>query len=352
MKAMILAAGLGTRLRPLTHLVSKPMMPLVGRPCLEHALRLLKKYGVEDMAVNLHYLPQQIKDYFGDGSAFGVNIHYSLEKELMGTAGGFKKLQPFFERDTSLIISGDALTDLDLEAFYRFHKEKGCLATLALKRVANPQDYGVVKLEGDYKIQVFQEKPPREEAVSNLANTGIYLFEPEVFDYIEPGVFYDFGSQLFPRFIEEGIPLAGYPMEGYWCDIGNLDIYREAHYDILTRQARVDIPGKRITDNIWLGDRVSIHPQAKIVGPLFIGDNSVIDKGAEIYGPVALEKNTFVGKDSLVKRSILWEGARVEEKAQVIDSILAQGAGTGTGEIWEGEVIMPPGFNFEGRKEG
>ncbi|WP_241423590.1 sugar phosphate nucleotidyltransferase [Candidatus Contubernalis alkaliaceticus] len=322
---MILAAGLGTRLRPLTNVVSKPMVQLAGRPCLEHTVRLLKKHGVNEVMVNIHYFPELIREYFGDGSSFGVDMNYSYEKELMGTAGGLKKVESFFKNDTVLIISGDGLTDIHIQDYYRFHKEKGCIATLALKRVENPQQYGVVKLNEDSTINIFQEKPKIEEAVSNLANTGIYLFEPEVFQHIPEDTFYDFGKQLFPKFVESRIKMAGYQMEGYWCDIGDLPVYREAHYDILMGLVKVEIPGKELSDNIWIGNSTQLHPDSRIQGPVVLRDNCIIEKGVQIYGPAVIGKNTVVKEGAVIKRSILWDDVCVGEGISLTDAIVAQG---------------------------
>lgn len=338
MKAMILAAGLGTRLRPLTNTISKPMVQLAGRPCMEYAVRLLKKYGVEDIMVNLHYYPEVIKNYFKEGSGFGVNMNYSYEKELLGTAGGLKKVEDFFSKDTVLIISGDGLTDINIQNFYDFHKEKGCIATLALKEVGNPEQYGVVKLN-NYTINIFQEKPKIEEAISNLANTGIYMFEPEIFDYIPADSFYDFGKQLFPEFVEKKIDMAGYSMEGYWCDIGDLEVYKEAHYDILMGLVDVELPGKKLSENIWIGSGISIDPQTKIVGPVLIGDHCKIQKGAQIYGPVVLGENTVIEEDTFIKRSILWKDVCVKREATLKDTIVSHSTIINEGQYLDGQVI-------------
>ncbi|MBS4030900.1 MAG: NDP-sugar synthase [Clostridiales bacterium] len=322
MRAMILAAGLGTRLRPLTNVVSKPMVEMAGRPCMEHAVRLLAKYGVRHIVVNLHYMPEVIQEHFGDGKEFGVSITYSHEKELMGTAGGFKRVREFFGNESCLIISGDALTDIDLGNFLKFHLEEGGIATLALKRVADPTQYGVVVRESS-RIVRFQEKPKREEAISNLANTGIYLFEPEIFEHIPEDTFYDFGKQVFPELLEKGEVMNGYVMREYWCDVGDLSVYREAHYDMLTGVVDVELPGKRMEGNIWLGDRVSIHPDTVLVGPVLIGDRCVVEEGARIYGPVILGDDTVVGKNAVIKRGILWDRVVVAEDVELSDSIVA-----------------------------
>ena len=339
MRAMVLAAGLGTRLRPLTNYVSKPMVQMAGKPCLEHTLSLLHRYGFKDLVINLHYKPELIREYFRSGRDFGVRITYSLEKELLGTAGGMKQVEPFFGGKTVLVISGDALTDLNLLQFYRFHKERGTLATLALKKVADPTKYGVVTLNERKEITAFQEKPAADEAISNLANTGIYLFEPAIFNYIPQDSFSDFGRQIFPLLLERGEPVGGYPMREYWCDIGDLGVYREAHYDMLTGLVEVVIPGKRFESNIWLGRRPDIHPLATIVGPVVLGDDCVIEKKAQVFGPVALGRKTVVGEGAVIKRGIYWNGARIGPGAQLVDCIAGEGCSIAGGLFLEEKVL-------------
>ncbi|KNZ70042.1 nucleotidyltransferase [Thermincola ferriacetica] len=230
MKAMIMAAGVGSRLDPLTRTLPKPMVPIQDKPLMEHIINLLRHYGIRDIIANLHYLPGVIKSYFGDGSDFGVKLLYSEEQNLMGTAGGVKNNEWFLD-ETFVVISGDALTDIDLADFVRYHRQKKALATIALKRVAEVERFGVVVTGEAGKIAAFQEKPRKEEALSNLVNTGIYIFEPEIFKYIPEHQVYDFGKQLFPLLVKEGLPFYGYPMDGYWRDIGTLESYRQARED-------------------------------------------------------------------------------------------------------------------------
>jgi NDP-sugar pyrophosphorylase family protein len=337
-KAMILAAGLGTRLRPLTNVVSKPMVQMAGRPCMEYAVRLLARYGIKDIIVNLHYKPELIKAHFGDGSKFGVNISYSYEKELLGTAGGFKRVQSFFGSDPALIISGDALTDINLDKFLAFHLENKGIATLALKRVADPTQYGVVIREGNRIIR-FQEKPKKEEAISNLANTGIYLFDPAIFDHIPADTFYDFGKQVFPELLAKKEAMAGYVMQDYWCDVGDLNVYKEAHYDMLTGVVQVELPGKRFEGNIWLGQRVSISPHTKLVGPALIGDNVVIEDGACIYGPVVIGSNTTIGRKAVIKRGIPWDNVTISAAAELADSVIAYDCTIPSNVLLQNEIL-------------
>jgi mannose-1-phosphate guanylyltransferase len=338
MKAMILAAGLGTRLRPLTNVVSKPMVQMAGRPCMEHAVRLLARHGVSEIVVNLHYLPDVVREHFRDGREYGVEITYSYEEVLMGTAGGFKLVRDFVGDETALIVSGDALTDIDIGSFYRWHKECGGVATLALKRVADPTKYGVVVKDGD-RIVRFQEKPSSDEAVSNLANTGIYLFEPEIFREIPEGVFYDFGKQVFPELLAKKRAIYGYEMKEYWCDVGDLDVYREAHYDMLAGVVRVELPGKLFEASIRLGQRVSVHPDTVLVGPVLVGDNCTVEEGARIFGPAILGENSRIGRNAVIKRGILWNNVIVEAGAELSDSIVAAGCVVPAGAMFRDSVL-------------
>lgn len=305
---------------------------------MEHAVRLLKKYGVTEIMVNLHYKPEMIREHFGNGEAFGVHIEYSYEKELMGTAGGFKRAEAFFGDGPALIVSGDALTDINLGEFLRFHKENRGIATLALKSVADPTQYGVVVCEQE-RIVRFQEKPRREEAISNLANTGIYLFGPEIFEHIPEGTFYDFGKQVFPGLLAKGEKMCGYVMREYWCDVGDLNVYREAHYDMLTGVVKVELPGKRFEGSIWLGERVSVHPEAVLVGPVLLGNNCTVREGARIYGPAILGDNTVVGKNVVIKRGILWNNVVVEDEAEVADAVVADHCVIPGGIMLKNEVL-------------
>ncbi len=231
MKGMIMAAGVGTRLHPLTKDIPKPMVPIAGRPLMEHIIHLLRIHGFTQLVANLHYLPQTIQNYFGDGSRFGVNLKYSYEPDLMGTAGGVKNNQDFLD-ETFVVVSGDALTDINLAAFLDFHKQKGAIASIALKPMEEVERFGVVIVDSDGRITSFQEKPKKEEALSNLVNTGVYIFEPEIFNYIPGEEVYDFGKNLFPRLAAEGAPFYGYVTQDYWCDVGNLEAYSQAQKDV------------------------------------------------------------------------------------------------------------------------
>ncbi|MFC2144840.1 sugar phosphate nucleotidyltransferase [Actinomycetota bacterium] len=326
-KAMVLAAGLGTRLRPLTDLISKPMAPIVNRPVMEHIIKLLAKHGFKDIVCNLHYFPDEIKNHFRDGSKWGVNIVYSFEEELLGTAGGVKKVEDFFQGQTFLVISGDALTDIDLSNAYDFHKEKKGKATLVLTEVEDTTQFGVVILDGEKRIKGFQEKPLSGEARSNLANSGIYFFEPDIFEYMPPkGQFYDFGKNLFPDLLEKDIPYYGYKHNKYWNDVGSLDEYQQGNFDALEGKVEVDIPGKMIKNGVWIGKNCKIQEDVIIIPPVCIGDGCTINKGAKLYGPIILGNNTTVDERAILYRGIKWGSGYVGKDASLIGAIIGYAA--------------------------
>ncbi len=328
MKAMILAAGLGTRLRPLTEEISKPMVPIVNRPVMEHIVELLAHHGFREIYVNLHYHPQAITDYFGDGRKWGVSITYSYEEELMGTAGGVKKLEKELGEGTFLVISGDALTDLDLTSLVTFHRERGGMATLVVTPVEDPSKYGVVIVEEDGRITGFQEKPRTEEARSRLANSGIYVFEPQVLDMIPRGEFYDFGSQLFPRFLEEGIPFYGYRHDDYWNDVGSIEEYKAGNFDALTGKVKVRIPGVRIGEDVWIGEDTVIEEGVVMVGPICIGARCLVRKGARLFGPLVIGDRTVIDEGAILYRGIKWGNGYVGREAHLMDTVVG----------WEAEI--------------
>ncbi|MEE8324967.1 MAG: NDP-sugar synthase [Candidatus Humimicrobiaceae bacterium] len=326
-KAMVLAAGLGTRLRPLTDLISKPMAPIANRPVMEHIIKLLAKHGFRDIVCNLHYFPDEIKNHFGDGSKWGVNIVYSFEEKLLGTAGGVRKVEDFFQGQAFLVISGDALTDIDLSNAYDFHKEKKGIATLVLTEVEDTTQFGVVILDENKRIKGFQEKPLSGEAKSNLANSGIYFFEPDIFKYMPPkGQFYDFGKNLFPDLLEKDIPYYGYKHNRYWNDVGSLDEYQQGNFDSLEGKVKVDIPGKMIKNDVWIGRNCKIEEEVIIIPPVCIGDNCTIKKGAKLYGPIILGNNTTVDERAILYRGIKWGSGYVGKDASLIGAIIGYAA--------------------------
>ncbi|MBN1298655.1 MAG: NDP-sugar synthase [Actinobacteria bacterium] len=321
-KAMVLAAGLGTRLRPLTDLISKPMAPIVNKPVMEHIIELLKKHGYSDIVCNLHYYPEAIKNHFGEGQKWGLNIVYSFEESLMGTAGGVKNVEGFFENSTFLVISGDALTDIDLSAVLAYHRQKGGIATLVLTEVEEPSQFGVVIADKELKITGFQEKPLPGEEKSNLANSGIYIFEADIFKYIPEKTFYDFGKNVFPDLLEKQIPYYGFIHNQYWNDVGNLDEYQKGNFDALEGKVKVNIPGKQIREGVWVGKNCRIQEEVVIIPPVCIGNNCTIKKGAKLFGPIILGDNTIVDERAVLYRGIKWGSGYIGKDASLIGAII------------------------------
>jgi mannose-1-phosphate guanylyltransferase len=313
---MLLAAGLGTRLRPLTYELPKPMVPILGRPVMEHILRLMARHGFDDVVANLHYFPDLIRSRFGDGSDYGVRLVYSYEPELMGTAGGVGNVRDHFGGETFLIISGDALTDVDLTALWEAHKRKGGIATLALKRVDDPSQLGVVIVNEDGRIQGFQEKPDPAEALSNLGNCGIYVFEPEIFDYFPEREFVDWAMDVFPRLLAEDVSFYGHEVEEYWNDVGSLEEYRQGNFDALEGKVRVDMPGT--------GNGRELPADAEIEGSVFIGEGCEIAAGVRLTGPVVIGAGSTIGENSALRDTIVWPRTEVDPGTVLIGAVAGE----------------------------
>ena len=293
MKAVVMAGGEGTRLRPLTSNQPKPMVPVAGKPCMEHILELVRRHGITSGVATLAYMPQVIRGYFGEGSHLGVELDYSVEEVPAGTAGSVKLVEPYLD-ETFLVVSGDALTDMDLTSLIEFHRYKGAMATIALKRVPDPLEFGVVITAEDGRIERFLEKPTWGEVFSDTINTGIYVLEPEVLREVPDDVPYDFSKELFPRLLEAGAPLYGYVADGYWQDIGNLIQYQEANRDALDGRVDVELPGVRLRENVWVGEGTLVEQVEQIEGPAVIGNYCAIDESASIGRYTVLGNNVIV----------------------------------------------------------
>jgi NDP-sugar pyrophosphorylase family protein len=325
-KAMVLAAGLGTRLRPLTDLISKPMAPIVNKPVMEHILELLKKHGFTSIVCNLHYFPEAIKDHFRDGSGMGLSISYSFEEVLLGTAGGVKNVEGFFEGKTFLVMSGDALTDIDLTEVMQFHNSKNGIATLVLTEVDDPSQYGAVLMDSKRRITGFQEKPLPGEEKSNLANSGIYVFSSEIFKYIPEKKFYDFGKNVFPELLANDIAYYGFRHKQYWNDVGSLEEYQRGNFDALEGKVKVNIPGNQIREGVWVGRNCRIQEEVVIIPPVCIGDNCTIKRGAKLFGPIILGNNTIVDERAVLYRGIKWGSGYIGKDASLIGAIIGYNA--------------------------
>ncbi|MBW4627257.1 MAG: NTP transferase domain-containing protein [Brasilonema octagenarum HA4186-MV1] len=337
MKAMILAAGKGTRVRPITYTTPKPMMPILQKPVMEFLLELLRKHGFDQIMVNVSHLAEEIESYFRDGQRFGVQIAYSFEGrivegslvgEAVGSAGGMRKIQdfyPFFD-DTFVVLCGDALIDLDLTAAVKLHKSKGALATIIMKSVPKEEvsSYGVVVTNEDGRVKAFQEKPKVEEALSTNINTGIYIFEPEVFNYIPSGVEYDIGSQLFPKLVEIGAPFYAIPMDFEWVDIGKVPDYWRAIRGVLSGEIKnVQIPGQQVAPGIYTGMNVAVNwDKVDITGPVYIGGMTKIEDGAKIVGPTMIGPNCWICSGATVENSVIFEWSRLGPGVRLVDKLV------------------------------
>jgi mannose-1-phosphate guanylyltransferase len=343
MKAMVLAAGKGTRLFPLTGVIPKPMAPVVGKPIVQHIFELLAGAGVEEVHVNIHYLADTILASYGEEVRVnGAKVYFTREDELMGTAGGVKRLSAQFD-EIFVIVMGDALTDVNIRDVISFHREKGSIATLALTRVEETSEYGVVELDADDNILRFQEKPKAQEAVSNLANTGIYVLEPEVLEeYVPEGVFFDFAKDVFPALLSAGEKMVGYEGDFYWSDIGTLESYRTAQRDALLGRVEVELPGERWGRNLWVGDKAQIHPSAYglVDGYAFIGAKTTIGRRASLSGTVTLGEECQVSNEATVKQSVLLPGSSVGSGAYLEECIVGPGYEVRPGEQIRGGALV------------
>ncbi len=321
MKAVIMAGGEGTRLRPLTCNRPKPMVPVAGKPVMEHITTLLKNHGIYDIAVTLQYLPDLIREHFGDGGMYGVKMRYYIEHEPLGTAGSVKNAESFLD-DTFLVISGDALTDIDLTKAVQFHKEREAMATLLLKRVDIPLEYGVVVTDSSGRVIRFLEKPEWGEVISDTVNTGIYILSPEIFKYYSSNKKFDFSRDLFPILLKENKRMYGYIIEEYWCDIGDITAYMQANFDVLDKKVKATIPGKEIADGIWIGQDTIIDQNVKLEAPCAIGSGCHIRENSVIGSHSVIGNNTEIAARSSIKRSIIWKNADIGNNGQLRRSII------------------------------
>jgi len=347
-KAIIMAGGEGKRLRPLTCNRPKPMVLTANKPVMTYTIELLKKHGFHDIGVTLHYMASHIMDQYGDGRKDGIKLHYFIEDTPLGTAGSVKNAQDFLD-ETFLVISGDALTDIDLTEALKYHQQKKSLVTLILTSVDNPLKYGIVITKKSGKIVRFLEKPSWGEVFSDKVNTGIYILEPEVFDYIPPETFFDFSKNLFPLLMEKGIALYGYTGKGYWCDIGNPAVYLNAHEDILMNKVSIDLPYNEIKPGILVGKNTEIHPTARLKSPLIIGCSCYI--GPHVFiGPYSvIADNCIIEDRSSIKKSILWNGVMLGKGSTLRGAIVCSNVKIKNNvSIFEGAIVGDESMLEEG----
>ncbi len=334
MQAVIMAGGEGSRLRPLTGNMPKPMLPVANRPLMEHILLLLRQHGITDVVATVQFLSSVIRNYFGDGSDLGVSLSYATEEVPLGTAGSVCAAQDLLD-GTFVVISGDSLTDLDLSDVIAFHRAKGSAATLVLKRMKDPLEFGIVMTDEAGRIERFLEKPTWGQVFTDTINTGIYVLEPEVLDLIPPDQPYDFSSELFPLMLDKGLDLFGYVTEAYWTDVGNTDAYLQASRDVLARRVKVQVPGFELRPGVLVGEDVEIDPTARLEGPAIVGDNVRIGAGS-VIGPYAvLGYNVLVGNDARVSQGVVMDRAHVGPMGQVRGGVLGRGSSLDKGAVLE-----------------
>lgn len=338
MKGLIMAGGFGSRLRPLTCDLPKPMVPVLGKPVMEYSIELLKDHGITEIAVTTYYLPGMIQDYFGDGSRWGVRLRYFQETDPLGTAGSVRNAAEFLD-DTFVVVSGDALTDVNLTQALHYHQEKGGPVTIVLSRQEIPLEYGVVMLNPEGEITRFLEKPTWGEVFSDLANTGIYILDPDIFTYYDYGVKFDFSRDLFPLLMKNKVPIYGFSAEGYWSDIGDVEQYMQTQFDILTGKADVYVRGRQIEAGIWVGEGTDLPGGVHLTAPIYLGEEVTVKPGTHLEATI-IGDYSVVESGSSLKRSILWSGVYVGQHAELRAAFLCDGVKVRENvRIFEGAVL-------------
>jgi mannose-1-phosphate guanylyltransferase len=332
-----MAAGLGTRLRPLTYVMPKPVAPVLNRPLISHIAELLAKHGYDEVIVNLSWLPDQIREALGDGSEYGLAVTYSEEAEPLGTAGGVGKARDFLsEGESFLVISGDALTDVDLTALREAHESTGSIATLSTKRVEDTTQFGVVITDEDGRIQGFQEKPPQAEALSDLANCGIYMFKREIFDYFppddhmspagdddQPPGFVDWAMDVFPALLEGDVPFHSHEIDAYWDDIGSVADYVEGNFAALRGEVGIEVPGEETSEGARTASDLG---GAKVTPPVLVGAKVQIGSGVDLHGPVVIGDGCTLGDGAMIRDAVVLPGTELAPGALVVGGLSGMNA--------------------------
>jgi mannose-1-phosphate guanylyltransferase/mannose-1-phosphate guanylyltransferase/phosphomannomutase len=315
MKAMVLAAGLGTRLKPITYEIPKPMVPVLDRPVMAHITGMLERQGFTDLIANLHYYPETIREYFGD------RLTYCFEEELLGTAGGVRNVKDFFGDDPVVIVSGDALTDTDLNDLVDRHNRAGGIATLTVKKVDDTREYGVVIHDSDGRIQGFQEKPDPAEALSDLGNCGIYCFSPEIFDYFPDRPFVDWANDVFPTLLENDVPFYIHEIDDYWNDVGSLAELRQGTWDALDGKLGLGVTGKQVAEGVTVGESSSLDGVEVVEGPVWVGAGVTFGADVKLIGPVAIGDGASIGAGAALRDTIVFPGTDVAAGEILIGAI-------------------------------
>jgi len=323
MKAVILAGGFGTRIRPLTYLHPKPMLPLVNKPFMHNFISWVKSHGLKDIVLSIGYLPEIFEEYFGDGRNMGIDIKYVIEDKPLGTCGAVKNLEYLLENDCFVVFNGDVLSNINLTEMIKFHKDKKSDITIALTPVEDPTSYGLVPIDEDGRVEKFLEKPSWDEITTNLINAGTYIIERKLLDLVPPNENYSFERGLFPSALEIGYKIFGYVSNAYWLDLGTPAKYIQAHYDILNSRVNFDFSEKEILNHIRIGENTVFEKESLLSGPIVIGSNCIIGKTAAISPLTVIGNNCRIGKGSSVSGSILYDGVAIGENCIIKDSILS-----------------------------
>ncbi|GII78855.1 mannose-1-phosphate guanyltransferase [Sphaerisporangium rufum] len=340
MKAVVMAGGEGTRLRPMTANQPKPLLPVVNRPIMEHVLRLLKRHGFTETVVTVQFLAALVRNYFGDGGELGMRLHYATEEIPLGTAGSVKNAADKLRDERFLVISGDALTDIDLTDMIRFHEENGALVTIGLKRVPNPLEFGIIIVDDHGRVQRFLEKPTWGQVFSDTVNTGVYVMEPEVLDEVAGGVPVDWSADVFPRLLARGAPLYGYVASGYWEDVGTHESYLKAQADALSGRVRLDADGFELSPGVWVAEGASVDPDAVLKGPLYIGGYAKVEAGAELREFTVLGDNVVVKEGAFLHRAVVHDNVYVGSRAHLRGCVIGKNTDVMAGARIEENAIV------------
>jgi len=340
MKAVVMAGGEGSRLRPMTANLPKPLLPVANRPVMEHVLRLLRRHGVTDTVVTLQFLASLVRNYFGDGDELGMSLQYATEQRPLGTAGSVKNAEPVVRDGTFLVLSGDALTDADLTAMIDFHRRQGALVTVGLKSVPDPLEYGIVICDGDGRVNRFLEKPTWGQVFSDTVNTGIYVMEPEVLAEVAADEEVDWSGDVFPRLLARGAPLFGFAFDGYWEDVGTLESYRQAHLDVLNGQVYVEIGAFEMSPGVWVAESAEVDPDVEMTGPLLVGDYTRVEAGAALLPYAVLGDNVVVKSGAVVERAVVHDNVFIGPHASLRGSVVGRNSDVMRGaRLDDGSVV-------------
>jgi mannose-1-phosphate guanylyltransferase/phosphomannomutase len=340
MKAVVMAGGEGTRLRPMTANQPKPLLPLVNRPIMEHVLRLLKRHGFTETVVTVQFLAALIRNYFGDGEELGMALSYATEEVPLGTAGSVRNAAEALRDDRFLVISGDALTDIDLTDLVRFHEENGALVTIGLKRVPNPLEFGIIIVDERGRVQRFLEKPTWGQVFSDTVNTGIYVMEPEVLGHVAEGTPVDWSGEVFPKLLAEGAPLYGYVADCYWEDVGTHASYMKAQADMLSGLVEIDLNGFELSPGVWVGEGAEVDAEAVLKGPLFIGDYAKVEAGVELREYTVLGSNVVVKEGAFLHRAVVHDNVFIASSTNLRGCVIGKNTDIMTGaRVEEGAIV-------------